>query len=340
MHTIKSRFISNARGVTLPEMLMVISILGILFMAIVPVMRVTQSSYTSMEMTNSLKTVGQRSMNQISSQLTECKRLFENNATGTAFLGRVGLSTSPAVMTGSLLPSIEETGSISPSTSTFVAASVGNSLFFANLNPPRDYTVVDSGGVSRNVRIDLYTFHYYYLSETTSKLVATQSQRRLWHWWSVDYADYGQITALTDNTTKTNTILALRNNAIYYAFNTPATTVTSGFYLLTSSGGLTLDAGHTIQISSYKEMISILTGTTGTGYRYGVSPNNSGLGIRQVVPGFGVANSRFPSGFEVVVVGSNSVRQIFMRMVLVAQGARKGYVSHEEQILTTVRDLW
>ena len=328
------------RGFTLTEMMVASVILSILVLAVMPVLRLSQQGFSSMEARNDMKSEGEAAMNKVGHKLTECKRLFENTAADNAFLAKATFATA-AVMSGSHLAAIEETGSISPSTGTFVASSVGNELFFASVVPAADVTALDSGGVSRSVRIDLYVFNAYYLALDQSKKVAGQTRRVLRDWHSAPYADYNQVTALTDATLKNNVAKALVNSkGISYCFNPSTGVATAAFYSINgASGALTLQAAHTIAQSSSSEMIKFNTGLTLGGFRYGVAPDVT-ANVSHPVPEFGTASGNFPSGFEIVAVGPNSARQVFVRMVMAAEGTFPGTMTSEQVLLTTVRDLW
>lgn len=327
----------NQRGWTLVELVLASVILSILVVAVAPVFNMTQRGFTSVEARSALKISGQEAVNKLNHKLVECKRLFENSANDLGYLARVQLSTAPAVLANSRLPSLEETGAISPSSGSFVAASVGNSLFFASIDRARDLTVLDAGGNSCNVRIDMYVFNYYYLSPENGVSVGGQPKRELWEWHSGLYADYNQLMALTDTTKRANVAIALRNGGVTVAWDPTATISDNGFYTLNVAGAIISSSVQLLALGSAREMIVLQKGAVG-GYRYGVAPNHPTL--QHPVPHFGTVNNNFPSGFEVVAVGPNSARLIFIRLVLMAEGSFGGNMSSEQTVLTTVRDLW
>ncbi|MBV9079597.1 MAG: prepilin-type N-terminal cleavage/methylation domain-containing protein [Elusimicrobia bacterium] len=333
------------RGVTLVELMIGAALLGILALAMAPVYQASQRAFTSLEARTSLKSQGQDAVNKVGHRLSECKRMFENNANDNAFLARVQLGTAPAVMAGSVLPVSEETGSISPSSAAFVAASVGNQLFFASVLAAGDFNVLDSSANTKTVRIDEYWFNRYYIAfDTASKSVGGNTRRVLWEWHSRTYADYNQIMAISDTTKRNNTVTALVNAGIAYAWDPSTTTVTAAFYTLAVGGAVATQSGHTILMGNSgtcRDMLKLTTGLTVGGFRYGVSPNTGGgFSTAYLVPQFAVASVNFPSGFEVVDIGPNSARQIFIRLVLVAEGPFPGPIGSEQVLLTDTRDLW
>lgn len=329
------------RGFTLTEVMIASVILGILVLAVMPVIRLSQQGFSAMETRNSLKSEGQSAMNKIGQRLVECKRMFENTADDNAFLAKAILPI--AAMPGSALPSMEELGTISPSTTSFVSASVGNRLFFASVLAPADVTVVDGGGVNRNVRVDLYMFNIYYLAldATATKSIGGRTRRVLKEWHSAPYADYSQISSITDVTKRANTAKAMAARGVGAAWNPSVSVATAAFYSINAgSGAMTLNAAHTIAAASTADMIKIISGLSLGGFRHGVAPNTAGLSVANPVPQFGAASGNFPSGFEVVIVGPNSARQVFLRLVLAAEGTFPGVITSEQVLLTTARDLY
>lgn len=326
------------RGFTLTEVMIASAVLSILVLAVMPVIRLSQQGFSSMEARNALKSEGQAAMNRIGHKLVECKRLFENTTADNLFLARAQLSV-PA-LANSRLPGLEETGAISPSSGTFVASSVGNRLFFASVVPPADLTVLDGGGNTETVRIDLYVFNAYHLAGDAAKSVAGQSRRVLREWHSGSYADYNQLSGIPDPTKRANAARSLVNDrGIAFAWDPSTVDVNAAFYAINGgSGALTLQPAHAIAGNSSAEMMRINTGLTLGGFRWGISPNIAST--PNPVPQFGTAGGNFPSGFEVVVVGPNSARQVFMRMVMAAEGTFPGTITSEQVLLTTARDLW
>ncbi len=330
----------NRTGVTLTELMIAVAIFSLVMLAITPMFTLGVRQSASIEAHSSLKLESQNTMAAIARKLEQSKRLFENNANDNAFLARVVLSTAPAAISGSKLPNFEEAGGLSPSTSTFVAASVGNRLFFTSLDSYEDMTVPNASAVNRTVRIDCYRFNYYYLG-SASGAIGGKYCRNLWQWLSIRYGDYIQLTAITDATQRTNAAAALYARGLRYVWDTSSTNASAAFYSINAAGAITLQAAHTISMADSSAMIKPLVGQMSRGYKYGVSPNtDASFVIGRNVPELGVASGDFPSGFEVVVVGPTSARNVMMRLVLVAQGAFKGIMSQEDMIVVTARDVW
>ncbi len=341
-----TRIAGGERGITFVEVLITGALVAVLVLSVVPLFNVTSRGFTSLEVNTVLSSGSQAALNKIQHRLVESKRIFGNTASDNAFLAKVTFSGAPSVLSGSKLPVIVSTASISPSSATFNAANVGNSLFFASLDSTADFDDIAVSGGTQGIRIDTYVFNYYYLSPDSSQTIGGSAVRRLWEWHSVRYADYIQIVNITDTTKRTNTITALKNSGIDYAWCSSATVATSAFYTLTAGNANPgASSGHSIPkasgSNSQKNMLQLVRGVTTGGFRYSVSPNTSGsFNPKHTVPVYGMASGNFPSGFEVLVVGPSGTRQVFMRLVLAAQGSFKGFLSNDQTVLVTTRDVW
>jgi type II secretory pathway pseudopilin PulG len=336
----------RSSGFTLIELMIGLTIFMIMMLAVMPMFNISGDVFSSTEAHGQLKNYGQEAVNHIADALIECKRIFEGNTNDGAFLARLLMPGMPTAVSGSQLPKIEENGSISPSTSSFVSSSVGNSVFLASLYTPKDVSVYNSSGSAVTVRIDTYKFHYFYVALSSSaKPVGGQTRRSLYEWHSTPYLDFSQIRNITDTIKSSNTIVALKNAGYPYAWDSSTTSVTKAFFVLSSSGGLITNSTHYITIDASKsgDMLSFTQGISGSGFRYGVCPNTTTVRISYPVPAFSTGSavfSNFPSGFEVVAVGPSSHRQVFMRLILIAEGRFDGTLAHQEVSLVNARDVW
>jgi len=121
-----------------------------------------------------------------------------------------------------------------------------------------------------------------------------------------------------------------------------ATDVNLAFYTLDNTGSLIGDATHQIPEDASGRMIAPITGIL-QGYRYSVSYNTETgfiLNGDVTIPTFAIASGNYPSGFEVVAIGPSSARQVFMQLVLAAEGSFKGTLPHRQTLLTSFRDIW
>lgn len=336
-------------GQSLFETIVMVFLAGFVAIVVAQFLNYSRWGFTSLEARNSLKSAGQIAVNGIKRNLVTTKRLFQNTPNDNGFLPTV----SQPPIADSRLPIIYPSGSFSPTSSSFTAAGVGNSLFFASVDQTQEFSYDGSGSTATLVRIDLYHFNYYYLSTTTadaSVIIGDRSKRSLWAWRSIPYADYNQLNAQAqyDMSRATMVIngLALSSPTVSYAWDPSTNTISGAFYQLDTTTPFTLQPGYQIQQSSPPiNLINIITGVTGGGYRYSVSPNSSavsGFAPSRAVPQFAVpsVSGEFPSGFEVMAIGPSSSRQVFVRLVLVALGAMSGMVTDEETVQATIVDLW
>jgi prepilin-type N-terminal cleavage/methylation domain-containing protein len=329
----------DRQGVTLIEMMISASILGIVILAAVSLFRVTQSAFPSIEAHGALKGAGEKVMARLSRRLTECKRLFQNTSNDATYLSKVQLGSAGPVLSGSALPVIQTNGILAPGTTDFSASAVGNSLFFASIEEPNDLSVTDSTGVISLIRIDTYRFNYYFLASRNESL-GGKMRLTLLHGQSGSYADYTQLTSISDTTKRTNALIALHGCGVHTAWDTAQSTATTAFYQIALDGNLSLQTTHQIALG-VEDMAEVVSGITMGGYRCGVSPNTgSGFESSVAVPVLATANGHFPGGFEVAVVGPTGNRQIFVRLVLVAAGSFRGLLAETYSEVFTARDLW
>ena len=333
-----------SRGVTLLELMIAVTILGIISVGISTFLTNVQRNYSVEDARIGIKTGTQTAINKIALNLTAAKRLFQNTAGDNAFLALAQLTApAPAALAGSKLPQINDGASMSPSVGSFVASAVGNSLFFASLDLPfvTLAPIADSAAAMHTIRVDSYHFNYYYLSQSMAQSVGGAGQIMLWEWHSVSVADYSQIMAWPDATLRSNLVKALFAAGYNYAWDCTQDTVNTAFYALNSAGAVTaMGAAPALTQKTAAPMIKLLTGTLGANYRYGVAPNTgTSFKIPYAVPQFGTAGGNFPSGFEIVVVGSSSARQVLMRLVLTAEGTFKGNIANQQVVVASARDI-
>ncbi|MCX5781831.1 MAG: prepilin-type N-terminal cleavage/methylation domain-containing protein [Elusimicrobia bacterium] len=331
----KSRYIfkNSHKGVTLVELMMALAVLGIIIPAAVMLLSSVMKGFTGYEASINLKKNNQESVNRIYLRLGSSKRIFQRS--NADYLGAINLTGCPAVLSGSQLPVIQSTGTLSFGTTNYASVDYGNSLYFATNEGT--LSLIISTSVTK--RMDFFQFNYYYLTtDNTNSIYETQSYR-LVEWRSIKYADLGQITSISDTTLRGQIIDAVRANGINYAWDTSSVGLNNAFATL-GTASYTLIASHSIPSSKVTVLTKILTNIMG-GYRYGVSPNSAGWAhAPRTVPLYATANGSFPSGFEIGILGSTSGRKVLLRCVLVAQGAFPGIIGEEQQLVASARDLW
>ncbi|MBN1620996.1 MAG: prepilin-type N-terminal cleavage/methylation domain-containing protein [Endomicrobiales bacterium] len=335
-------FRKSSRGVTIIEMIMAVAVFSVIMPLVTLFLTRIVSGFSFYEMSSQLRKINQETHNRIHMRLGTCKRLFQNNTNDNTFLSAVQLTDCPSVLTGSVLPVIEETGSLVRSNPNFKQSSVGNSIFFAGNNETLVLAnVLDSSSTLTTVRIDTYCFYYYYLTPDGAKIVGNKETYKLVEWGSIVYADYNHIAGISDSTLKQNTITAIYNTGIHYAWEPSQTNLSLAFYDVNSGGTVSLIGSPSILKSQYKILTDIITGIMGSNYAYGYSPNSSGLSNPpKTVPIYGTESGEFPSGFEVIIVSQAAGRKVLFRSVLVAKESMRNVMGEELTHITSVRDLW
>ena len=334
---------------TLTEVMLVTAMIGIMSTAMASLIVTVQRSYGSYEAQAGIQLAAQSSLNRMMSTMIQSKKIFDASA-DAAWLGAIQNAGAPrggpAIMTNSKLPTIEPNGSFAPSTTTFVQAGVGDELFFLSIDTPTSMSVTNSLGVSEPVMIDAEHFNLYYLAfNATPGVVGFGGVQQivLQEWHGIPFADYEELANLGDGVLTTNAAAYMYAHGYRYAIDTATATAASGLYTITALGAIVpaaTTAGF-VPLASTKPMINILTGVSGFGYKYGVSPNTStSFSHIYPVPVFAAASGNFPAGFETMIIGANSARQIFIRLVLVASGPFKGYKATGQTVSATVRDLY
>jgi hypothetical protein len=308
-----------------------LGVAAIAIIAAIPIFRFTQRHLSSPATQLAMKALGQEALNHMADELGQSRRLFSETTNDLGFALRADFSSGAAPMAGSRLPNPDESKAKANATPSFATARVGNRLFFVRRAEP--VTLVDGQ------TINTYVFQAYYLALDDTKRIGGVSRRELWEWRSRPYAAQGELAALPDNRARADAIARLAAAGISAAWNASATDVKKAFFLLKGSA-LTADPDHKIAEGAARRLTGITEGMAKGGYRLGVSPNTDGNLAGYPVPKYAAAAGDFPSGFEVVIVGPKSARQIFMRLVLTAQGRFSGSISSEQVTLVTVRDLW
>ena len=87
-------------------------------------------------------------------------------------------------------------------------------------------------------------------------------------------------------------------------------------------------------------MIQVISGAASGGFKFGVSRNGFPQSHQVPIYGYNSSASDFPGGLEIMIVGPSSSRQVFVRLVVTAQGNFKGLLSYENVVLLSARDLY
>ncbi len=386
MKTMRTRPMGE-KGVTLVELMLVVALIAIITPAITLLFtRVTQGMAAD-EMRLQLQALNEWTMLRLHERFVASRHLFQQNASGVSFLGPVttGMSATTKsqypIMAGSLLgvtQPVTGTGSFSPVTA--VAANFGNSVLMGVYDSaqtigtkvyPGSVTIYGTGvtystnNTPATVVIDLYRFYYYYLTTKNPRPLRNTSSYRLVEWQSIQFADFNEISDISDGKLKPAVIkwLATPGNvtsninpmfkdttyAITNAWdptqqnpNSNATTTAAAFYTLSTSGVATyVQTMNSIPEGAVTCLTKVSSGILSSGFRYGISPNSANWnGAPATVPKFAAANGNFPGGFEVGISGAGAGMQVLIRSLLAAQGSTPLPVWNDQSIISNVRDTW
>jgi type II secretory pathway pseudopilin PulG len=266
-------------------------------------------------------------------------------------------------------------GSFSPASGT--AADYGNCLLFGAYDSPQTipgvtvvyrapvtvqgaaitYSGTTNAGMPATVTVDLYRFYFYYLTSANPRPLSSTTSYRLIEWQSVQYADFFEISDISDGALKTSVVTwlatpgnpdpSITNYAVTLAWDPTQTDIRAAFYTLATTGATTpltaVSAGGNITIpEAYSQALTrVSSGLLSNGFGYGISPNSANWSSSPVsVPLFATANGNFPGGFEVGISGSAAGREVLTRMVLVGQGATPKIQYNEDTMVHNVRDVW
>lgn len=355
-------------GFTLVELMIAVAVLAVITPAFLLLLSKTQQSFSAEEMHLQLRSCNQQTINHIHIRLSAAKHIFQGDATGVTFLGRVKLAAgAPATLSGSRLPiaMASTSGSLSPNSAGFIPGDIGNSLFFLAYDSPQTFFPITGGGAPvstfapatifatngagqpQTVILDLYRFYYYYLSPQNPYAMPQAPTYNLVEWQSIQYADYQQLSTIGDTVLLGSVNNGLRSLGVSFAVDTTASVPVSLFYDI-PSGQLYPTADAPLTIAQYRAtyLTRMAFGTGifgGSGFFYGVSPNTSLWGSAGgppsvTVPRYATAANPFPGGFEVGLTGTSAGREVMLRSVLVAKGAVPRIAADDLNSIIEARD--
>jgi type II secretory pathway pseudopilin PulG len=374
----KRSFRSNEAGWTLIELMLTVALIGIITPAITFLFIKMTQGMAADEMRNQMVTLNESTLLRIHERLLSSRHMCQNDTSGTAYqaavvAGMTSLTTTNyPILTGSLLPLSQPTTTFSPLGAT--KADFGNSLLFGAYDtseslystwggtPKVNYiapvtvtgaTIKDSNNNLYTMVIDVYRFYYYYLAAPIQAVNRPVTCYKLIEWQSIQYADYTELTGITDTTLQTNVrnfLLAPANFpsnvAISNAWDPNQATPSTAFYTITGTA-INLVGGATpiITEAQCKPVTRISSGILSNGFTYGVCPNSSSVKSCPVtVPGFCTAPAssaiKFPGGFETGISGSSQGMELLVRSVLFAKGASPLPIVNDSTIISNIRDVW
>ena len=328
------------------ELLISMTIMMIVMAVTVSLFTFLHRSFTSMEAGTVLPAATQQALNGMQNRIVENRRQFENTPVGALYLAKLP-TLSPAPVSWRQLPVINVNMSLSISTGVFVSTCVGDSLFFASTYGTYSLSLDTTSATALVERVDTFVFNYYYLAESPSMAIAGKPVLELREWHSIPYADYQQLALISVGKSSTTVCALQTQKNVSVAWDSSSNTPATAFYMLSPTGGLVSEgSGYVLETATDrrlqpKPMIQIIEGAASGGFKYGVSRN--GFSQKHQVPAYYNPTSwtgDFPGGMEVMIVGPASSRQVFVRLVMTAQGNFKGLMSFQNVLLSSARDLY
>ena len=296
---------------------------------------------------NRVTEITQEVLDELRLELVSSVRVFGNDAEGNANVGVFDLDGAPTPIDGSSLPVISVDEIIR--TDTAGNEITGNSMFFCK-QAWSDRFVCTSG---EEYMIDVYRWVYYYLTPEDggpdpSHPIGLNIVRVV----GEPLADGGSIDEITDPTDLEEVLLHLVNGTadaegvehapvelVWVRGSLP--TDTGAFRQIDDSDG-TLSSTPLAPRGSDFEVLREDEDITGL-----LSYRHHSIASIYATPAFGVgrygivstADSGWPHGFEVQIVGPSSARQVLLHMV-VSSTRRSGHFAWSDmQVTVDVRDL-
>jgi hypothetical protein len=211
----------NNKGWTIIELMMVVSIIGLIVPALTSLFFYCFQGLGSAEMHLSLKSLNENIMLHIHERMNSTKHMFQNNTTsgGLNFIGQVRLGSAPASVAFSQMPQAQSGATItfSPAAGA-VSSEFGDCLFYAAYDSPQTIggviyngpitvggplsivndagatiataSVVDGAGKAVTMNLDVYRFYFDYLS-TAGDMKPLTRETSFWliEWQSVQFVD-------------------------------------------------------------------------------------------------------------------------------------------------------
>lgn len=333
---------SNERGVTIVELSVVLFLMSVVGLLFFNLFAGTLRTTMMLESRADLTTLGQRSVNDVRSELMQSRTVFQNDALGQSYLGALTLPTGVGPIPKSKLPIVDANGIIEPEAAG--ENFVGNTLLLTRQLQSEEIPVDhdgDAGTPQIGFLCDVYEFQYYFLLERNDRdFAGTGGYLDLVLARSGSYADFFQLSGL-DAAVRSQLNTALIARGITSAWN-PGQPAGSAFYTLVNDGTLTGPNGsHKIDVSN--DVVSLLPefkgGRISGKMTYTVAPNSVSTTSGNVQT-FVMAQRdvEFPSGFETLIVGHSGSRKIFLRLALMSEHA--GAISaHANEVIIANADF-
>jgi prepilin-type N-terminal cleavage/methylation domain-containing protein len=320
------------RGVTLIELLVTVAILSVITLLFYTLVTGAMNANVQLEAHSVLSSYGQRAINMMKSEIAQAKRIFVNDTFGNGVVSQLAIPSSYPQASDCRLPTTEAGKDAFSSVPT---GSIGNSFLFLQDFPPFED--------NNNYYIDLYRFAYYYLTEKNAgglQIANLPNYLDLVRFRSVYYASYEQIMSIPNESPDKDreaALSALAAAGINYAIDNTAVSINDFFYKNTGNS-LTKETGHNIPSSEVLPLIRQLSGAkVSARIRYAIAYNSgASFPILTPVPKYATETDR-PFGFETLIVGPTSAREVLLRMVFVVD-VKKRLFSQPMEVMIQAKE--
>jgi hypothetical protein len=323
---------SGRRGYTILEAVIVTILVALMSLVIErTVTGINQAEQTLRAVRNTTER-GQRAAWDLRDIVTSSRKLFGNDAVGTAYLAKLDRSRFP-VLAGSRLPLFDELNPLGPD--AVGDPRTGNELLFVRESDAIPAVAV---AASKKMRIvDAYRLVCVYLTVSTRKLVNGQGfAYDLVEWRSKQFPSYGQVFAITPAAERTSVVKDLYNRwGIDYLWD-PASPVGSAFYGIDGLGNI---AATPSAVASIAEDLNVSKGTRFVMRNVGVTRTDTTSYPRTPMFSVEPVATWTPNGFEVKVAGASGARKVWMRLSVEQQAAAGRIPCLQTTIVANTRDL-
>ncbi len=309
---------SREAGFSVVEVILVIAALAALGAMFGETMIVSLGADRYVSAFNAAATKGQRTSNEIESDLTAARRVYSNDAEGRAYAAATDALTSRAVnglarpIDSSTLPLVSPLGTFEPDSPA--AQTTGNSILFVR---EQGTAVVDTeeGPAARTLRFDLFRFVAYFLTKKPGPTVGGNPYRLdLIRWQSVPFASLTQAIAVSDPDERAEALAELRAGFGVEHLWDPGQPVDIAFYEVDASGGLATSPEDEFVIRSDSAAPTrefFLDKRSSVAWNGGETQVPVPKYARRLDDGDG-----FPHGFESKIIGHAGSRQVLIRLAL------------------------
>jgi hypothetical protein len=275
---------------------------------------------------------GQRALSNLRDGVATSRKLFQNDAVGTGYLGKLAFGSAP-LLPGSRLPTFDEVNPLGPD--AVGTPMTGNVLLFVREADPLPCIADPATKLVRT--IDAYRLVCYYTTQSTKKVVAGGPfSLDLVEWRSASFPSYAQVTAISDATQRTRVVKDLYNRFGRDFLWDPTAAVSSSFYGIDGVG--TIAAAPTV-VASIPEDLNVATGPRFVYANMAVARTDTTSKPRTPIFTVDDPATWTPNGFEVKVVGPSGARKVWLRLTVEQQASAGRVPAQETTAIVSTRDL-